>query len=106
MQPAKVFPVHGVTLAGSPLEPAAINDGHLPTVISDETFFLKRASRQCDARATDPQHLHEELLGDGERPIACPVMRHQQPASATFIHTVGTIARGRLSYENASIVPA
>ncbi len=55
-----------VAFARSSFEARAIDNGHGSTVVAQEALPLESCDRNGNARSADPQHLRQELMGNGE----------------------------------------
>src|SRR3954469_19608628 len=91
--------VERVALAGGSFETVAVDNRDLTLLEADQAGALKLARGLGDASASDAEHRRQELVRhwDDIRGMPCP--RHQEPAGATLLDRVETIARGSLCAE-------
>jgi hypothetical protein len=88
----------GIAFARGGFQPFAVDDGDVPACGADESGMLQRASDDTDGLALHAEHHRQKLMAQLTILVVHPVVRHQQPTSASLLHVMKLIARRGLHH--------
>src|SRR5919112_6643111 len=87
-----------VALARRGFEPARVEEGYSPPLVTYEPGLAHPDRERGDARARHAEHVGEELLRELERVGAGAVARDEEPVCESLLDGVEAVAGGRLRY--------
>jgi hypothetical protein len=85
-----------VAIASRCLELGLVQNGYIASRIGDHSRLLQQAGRHADRGSPGPEHLSEELLGQGKSLAANSLVAHQQPTCESLLYVMQAVASGEL----------